>query len=48
MAHSEVEHDVPLVKAGSSLGADINYTNITMSDGTRLKLDTFKRDHALK
>ena len=43
-----VEHEVPLMKPEGTLGVDVNYTNITMSDGTRLELDAFKRAHSLK
>jgi len=43
-----VEREVPLIKPEGTLGVDVNYTNITMSDGTRLELDAFKRAHGLK
>ena len=43
-----VEHEVPLMKPEGTLGVDVNYTNITLSDGARLKLDAFKRAHGLK
>ena len=43
-----VEHEVPLIEPEGTLGIDVNYTNITMSDGTRLELDAFKRAHGLK
>jgi len=43
-----VKHEVPLMKPEGTLGVDVNYTNITMSDGTRLELDAFKRAHGFK
>ena len=43
-----VEHEVPLIEPEGILGVDVNYTNITMSDGTRLELNAFKRAHGLK
>ena len=43
-----VEHEVPLIKPEGTLGIDINYTNITLSDGTRLELNAFKRAHGFK
>ena len=43
-----VEHEVPLIEPEGTLGVDVNYTNITMSDGTRLELNAFKRAHSLK
>ena len=43
-----VKHEVPLMKPGGTLGVDVNYTNITMSDGTRLELNAFKRVYGLK
>ena len=43
-----VENETPLIEPRSTLGVDINYTNITLSDGTRLELDAFKRAYSLK
>ena len=43
-----VEREVPLIEPEGTLGVDVNYTNITMSDGTRLELDAFKRAHGFK
>jgi len=43
-----VEREVPLIEPEDTLGVDVNYTNITLSDGTRLELDAFKRAHGLK
>ena len=43
-----MEHDISLIKPEGTLGVDVNYTNITMSDGTRLELNAFKRVHGLK
>jgi len=43
-----VEREVPLIEPEGTLGVDVNYTNITLSDGTRLELDAFKRAHGFK
>ena len=43
-----VEDDIPLIEPEGTLGVDVNYTNITLSDGTRLELSAFKRAHGFK
>ena len=43
-----VENDVSLMKPEGALGVDVNYTNITTSDGIRLNLNAFRRAHRFK
>jgi len=43
-----VENEVELIKPEMALGVDINYSNITLSDGTRIELTAFRRAFQLK
>ena len=43
-----VESEVELIKPERTLGVDINYSNITLSDGTRIELTAFRRAFQLK
>jgi len=43
-----VEKDIPLVETEGFLGVDVNYANVTLSDGTRIEIPAFKRAHGLR
>ncbi|PCN50428.1 hypothetical protein B6U99_04505 [Candidatus Geothermarchaeota archaeon ex4572_27] len=46
--HVTVEKDIKPYRPRSVLGADINYENVTLSDGTRFENHAFRRAYGLK